>query len=157
MRMLEPKWLRAECRWKVATLRRSRRFFSDWQMVQHFKSHVLSFIEYRTSAIYHAAECHLEPLDALQRSFLKMANMTPVEALMVCNMAPLHTRRDMSMLGLAHRSVLGLGPKHLQPFSKRVEREAPQRHTRLNAARHKLQLEEFEGRQDYVKHSAPWA
>ena len=53
-----------ECSWKLHSIVRSRRFFTDVELVSHYKSHVLSYIEYRTAGIYHAASSHLQALKA---------------------------------------------------------------------------------------------
>ena len=75
-----------------------------------YKSHMLGFLEYRTAAIYHATRAILERLDAVQVRFLQKAGIDEVEALMHFNLAPLAVRRDIAMLGLIHRTVLGKGP-----------------------------------------------
>ena len=79
--------------------------------------------------------------------------MTEVEALVVCKLAPLRTRRDIAMLGLIRRSILGRGPKQLRDLFQLQQREAQLRHTRIAARRHRLQVVEFEGQQDYVRRS----
>ena len=55
----------------------------------------------------------------LQSRFLKDLNMDVIDALMHFNLAPLESRRDIAMLGLIHRTVLGGGPKHFQEHFKR--------------------------------------
>ena len=83
-----------------------------------YKARVLGFLEYRTPVVYHATSSVLQPLNNLQDRFLNKAGMTNLEALMVFNLAPLETRRDVAMLGLIHRSVLGKGPKQFGEFFK---------------------------------------
>eukprot|EP00959_Pyramimonas_sp_CCMP1952_P445177 9321525-Pyramimonas_sp.AAC.1 len=56
----------AAASWRILSIVRTRRFYNDAELVNLYKSHVLSFIEYRTSAIYHASASVLAPLDALQ-------------------------------------------------------------------------------------------
>ena len=89
---------------------RTRRFYSDAEMVFFFKSHVLSFIEYRTAAFYHACTTAQRPLDHMLENFLQQLGISQVDALVHFRLAPLRTRRDIAMLGLIHRSVLGRGP-----------------------------------------------
>ena len=48
-----------------------------------------------------------------ERRFLRECGLSDEEALLHYNLAPLETRRDIAMLGLIHRSVLGCGPRHL--------------------------------------------
>ena len=44
--------------------------------------------------------------------------MTKLEALMQARLAPLAVRRDIAMLGVIHRAVLGRGPQQFQQFFK---------------------------------------
>ena len=105
-----------EVRWKVRTLLRCARFHTDRELVNLYKSRVLSFLEYRTPAVYHATCTVLGPLDRVQESFLRNAGVTALEGLMEFNLAPLATRRDMAMLGLVHRTVLNKGPEQFKEF-----------------------------------------
>ena len=43
------------------------------------------------------------------------------EALLVFNLAPLAARRDIAMLGVVHRAVLGCGPVQLRGFFERSD------------------------------------
>ena len=81
---------------------------------------MLSYLEYRTPAVYHATCTVLGPLDRLQDSFLRKAGVTTLEGLMVFNLAPLAARRDMAMLGLIHRTVLGKGPEQFRNFFSKL-------------------------------------
>jgi len=102
----------AEAGWKLRTLLRTRRFYSDAELIMLYKAHLLSFLEYRTPAIYHATKSILERLDAVQTRFLRKAGVDEVEALVHFQLAPLSVRRDIAMLGLIHRTALGKGPHH---------------------------------------------
>eukprot|EP00969_Alexandrium_andersonii_P256909 11357730-Alexandrium_andersonii.AAC.1 len=50
--------------WKLRTLVRTRRFHTSAELLLLYKAHILSFVEYRTAAIAHAASTTLAPLDA---------------------------------------------------------------------------------------------
>ena len=76
----------------------------------------MSCAEYRTAAVYHASFSSLEMIHGVQRSFLNSINVDELSALIVFNLAPLTVRRDIAMLGLIHRTVLGRGPVHFQRF-----------------------------------------
>ena len=108
-------------------------------MVIHYKSHILSFIEFRTSGIYHACSTILRPLDAIQERFCREVGISQEQALHAFNLAPLESRRDMAMLGVIHRTVLGLGPAHLQAFFRR-DWDRSSRETRFAVRRHDKQL-----------------
>ena len=122
-----------ECSWKLRTIMRTRKFFSCADLVSFFKSHILSFLEYRTAALYHACDSTLHKLDSILSGFLREICVNDLDALHVFNLAPLKCRRDIAMLGLLHRSAIGQGPRHFaQWFCQAPER---QKRTRLHLAR----------------------
>ena len=102
-----------------------------------YKAQVLSFIECRTAAIYHACQHALDRLQHVQEKLLEAAGLNSIEALNVCRLAPLSAWRDMALLGLIHRSVLGRGPTHFGTFFK------PNLQARQRRDRHSLQLVEY--------------
>ena len=61
--------------------------------------------------------------------------MTKFEALTEVKLAPLAVRRDIAMLGVIHRTVLGRGPVHFQRFFK-----ADTCARREGKGKHRLQL-----------------
>ena len=105
--------------WKLRTLIRTRRYYSDAELVLLYKSNVLSYLEYRTAAVYHGTREVLVRLDAIQTRFLRDAGIDELTALMVFNLAPLAMRRDIAMLGMIHRAALGAGPPHLSALFQR--------------------------------------
>jgi hypothetical protein len=145
------------CGWKLQTLLRSTRFFTAKELVTLYKSHVLSFIEYRTAAIYHASNTVLAELDNVQKRMLKIVAATEEEALFHFNLAPLCTRQDIAMLGIIHRAAIGQGPRQLQQFFYQAEatQSGPKR-TRLQHLRHAVRLGEFRdgSHTEYVNRSA---
>ena len=67
---------------------------------------------------------------------------TEKEALQHWNLAPLATRRDVAMLSLVHRTVLGKGPKHFRRFFRRKgPNNAAGYWTRRAKRRHDRELE----------------
>ncbi len=70
----------SECNSKLSAILKTRRYYGLDKLVQLFKSHVLSYLEYRTSAIYHATESVLAPLDGALTSFLKALDLSEEEA-----------------------------------------------------------------------------
>ena len=144
-----------ECGWRVSQILRGGRFFGGQELIFLFKQHVLSKLEYRTAALYHASDTVLEPLDSLQRRVLRAACVSELDALHHHRLAPLGTRRDIAVLGLIHRQVLGKGPKQLGKFFALDEEARGRRTTRLQANRHRLQLQSHCGGQhtDYLRRS----
>jgi len=143
-----------ECGWKLEKMIRSKKFFNGKELMDLYKAHVLSFIEYRTSAIYHASTAVLSKIDRIQTKMLRIAGMTELEALLLHNLAPLNTRRDIAMLGVIHRAALGQGPEQLRQFFY-PEARSGVRSTRLQLRRHEWQLHEYRDGQhtEYVSRS----
>ena len=139
-----------EIKWRKRQILRGRRFFSCAKLVQHWKSRILSYVEYRTGAIYHAANSVLEPLNRMQDSFLQELGISPEEALADFNLAPWATRRDIASLGMIHRTVLGLGPSHFGELFY-LSGQAPANGLYL---RHSWQLHEYGSRED--QHPLNW-
>ena len=109
--------VQAACR--ITVLRWVRRFYSIRQMVQMYKSRVLSYIEARCVAFYHAAPSILELFDRSQLRFLRFLGMSAEAAFLRYNLAPPTLRRQIPALGLIHRCVLDKAPNALREFSFR--------------------------------------
>ena len=135
--------LASKCQWKISTILRARRFYSVDRLVGLYKAQVLSYIEYRTPAIFHAASTHLEQLERVQRRFLREVGMCEKRALVDFRLAPLSVRRDIAMLGLIHRTVLGEGPEHFKELFERSQTATHSRNTRSRAQTHRFQLEAY--------------
>jgi hypothetical protein len=104
---------------KIKMLLRGKRCFNVEDIMVQYKQQILSFVEYRTPAVYHATSTVLAPLDRLQSSFLREVGVSCEDALLHFNLAPLAMRRDIALLGLLHRSALGEGPPHFHAIFKR--------------------------------------
>ncbi len=99
--------------WKTKSLLRVRRFYNVVDLVMLFKSHVLSFIEYRTAGVHFASSSVLNELDDVQTRFLRQIELSDEAALMSFNLAPLCVRRDIGILGVIHRAAMRAGPPQL--------------------------------------------
>ena len=69
-----------EGRWRLKTVLRSRRFFGVDTLVTLYKSHVLSYLESSTFALYHAAPTHLRLVDHVQDVLLRELGLSEREA-----------------------------------------------------------------------------
>ena len=107
-----------EASWRLRTLLRTRRFHTDAELLLLFKSHILSYLEYRTPAIYHACETVLTPLNRVLRNFLRQINVSLLEALLCFSLPPLETRRDIAMLGVLHRAAIRQPPRHFWNWAR---------------------------------------
>ena len=83
-----------------------------------YKSHVLSLLEYCTPAICHATREVLQTLDCVQTRLLSDVVLDEITALMIFNLAPLRTRRDIAMLAMLHKAKLALGPPQFRVLFK---------------------------------------
>ena len=54
----------------------------------------------------------------MQNQFLRNLGLSEVEALCQYRLAPLSSRRDMALLGVIHRTVLGCGPEQFKEYFK---------------------------------------
>ena len=129
--------------WKLRTLLRARRFYSTKQLVNLYKCHVLSFVEFSTPAIFHATATALKEVGRVQKRFLRELNMTSETALTEHNLAPLHTRTDIAMLGLIHRTVLGLGPPHFREWFFPTQCASHKYNTKWQSNKHNKQLHDY--------------
>ena len=133
----------AEASWRLKSLLRSHRFFNDSEMVGFFKAHVLSYLEYRTPALYHACSTDLSVLDRVLSNLLRQIGVSDVEALLEFRLAPLMCRRDIAMFGIIHRTLIGEGPPIFRKHF-RLQNSTNRRSDRLQ--RHRWQIvTEFSG------------
>ena len=100
-----------DCWWEVKAIPRTGRFNTGADLVNLYKAQVLSFIEHRTAAIYHACNTSLDELQHVQDKVLDAAGVSALDALRNVVLAPLRVWRDIALLGLIHRTVLGHGSK----------------------------------------------
>ena len=102
--------------WKLRSLLRTRRFYTGGDLIHMFKTHILSFIEYRTPVFMHAAHSSLASLDRILSRFLEDIGVSNLDALISFNLAPLATRRDIAALAVIHRAILKQGPSHFHKW-----------------------------------------
>ena len=115
-----------EATWKLA--------FTDGELVNLYKSQLLSYLKYRTAGIYHACDTVLAPLNSFQTRFLSMIGISKEDAMFHFNLAPPSCRRNIAMLGLLHRCALGKGPEHVKDvFNVLTE---PRRNSRSGSRMH---------------------
>jgi hypothetical protein len=75
--------LAVEARWKLNSILRTKSFLTGLQLVDVYKAQLLSFVEYRTPAIFHACDTALNTLDSIQDRLCGEAGMNALEALFV--------------------------------------------------------------------------
>ena len=82
---------------------RASPFYSVPALIHLYKPQVLPSIESWSPAYYHAAPNILKMVDSVQDDFLSNLGVPKVDALVRFNLAPLNTRRDISLLGVLHK------------------------------------------------------
>ena len=93
-----------------------RKFYSRKELVNFYKSFVLSFIEFGTPAFYHATVFALTPLDWVQNRMLEEVGLSEIDALVHYALAPLGCRRDMAIMGLLHRINNNEAPESMSAY-----------------------------------------
>eukprot|EP00972_Heterocapsa_arctica_P099478 14679368-Heterocapsa_arctica.AAC.1 len=56
-----------ECAWKLTALLWTRRYHDVPKLMLLYKAQLLSYVEYRTPAVYHVSSSVLVPIDGIQR------------------------------------------------------------------------------------------
>ena len=110
---------------KVKSILQCYKYFTKRQLVELYKSLVMSFVESKTCGIAHACSSHLDKIDSIQSKFLNGIDISDHEAFLHYNLAPLSCRRDLAMLAVIHKVVLGKGVPHLNDFVKMDTDVAP--------------------------------
>ena len=69
--------------------------------------------------------------------------LTQEDALLQHNLASLSTRRDVALLGVVHRTVLGLGPPHFRKWFFPAAQRTCSSRTRSSSSQHPHQLHDY--------------
>ena len=93
---------------KMIAILRTKSYYSPAQLISQFKTHIWGIVECNIGGIFHAADHILNKLDALQNRFLRELDMDAATTFLEYNFAPLALRRDIGILGLLQKRVLGL-------------------------------------------------
>ena len=125
---------------RVTAILRLRRFHQMSCVIGFYKAQVLNKLEFATPAIYHATDFILAALDRVQDRFLEALEISQEAAIFEFKLAPLRTRRDLAMLGLLHRIVLGIAPRQFSEIVQFASRPVFPRSLRGSQHRHNRQL-----------------
>jgi hypothetical protein len=125
---------------RVTAVLRLRRFHAAPRLVGFYKAQVLGKIEFATPAVFHATSFVLSALDRVQQRFLEALDISAETALFELRLAPLTTRRDIAMLGLIHRIVVGKAPSQFFSVVRLASRPSFPRSFRDPGRRHNKQL-----------------
>ena len=111
---------------KVKAILRTRFHYGAEELISQFKTHVWGIMEVHNGAILHASNHLLERLDDIQSNFLHEIDVEEGTVFLKYNFAPPCLRRNIGMLGLLQKRVLGkahpvferLLPFHIDCFDR---------------------------------------
>ena len=92
---------------KITVILRTRGYYSVPQLIVQFKTHIWGLMEAHMGGIFHATNSLLAKIDRAQNRFLRELDISVDQALLEFNFAPPQIRRNIGILGLLHKRVLG--------------------------------------------------
>ena len=112
--------LLTQIRPKVHAILRTKKFYNTKELIGQFKTHVWGLMECHNCGIFHASSYILEKLDEVHHKFVEKLEISAEEAFISYNFASPNLRRDIGILGMLHKRVLGKSHpvfQRLLPFS----------------------------------------
>ena len=98
----------SQIRLKIKAILRTKPYYSVKELVGQFKTHIWGIIEIHNEGIFQVSESLLKKLANVQHSFLDELGIEAEEAFLKFNFAPPVLRRNIGVLGLLQKRVLGL-------------------------------------------------
>ena len=92
---------------KVIAILRTRGYYDTPDLILQFKTHIWSLIEGNIGGYFHAAESLLEKIDKVQSNFVGELGLSLEQAFLEYNFPPPRLRRNVGVLGLLQKRVLG--------------------------------------------------
>jgi len=93
---------------KIKAILRTRGYHSISDLIMQFKTHIWGLMEAHMGGIFHATSTRLDKIDHVQDRFLRELGISAEYAFEEFNFAPPKLRRNIGILGLLHKRVLGL-------------------------------------------------
>ena len=119
---------------RITALLRTRGHYSVKDLIGQFKTQIWGIMEANNGGIFHAATTHLMKFDNAQRHFLRKLEVSEAEAFLKFNFAPPTLRRNIGILGLLHKRVIGQAHPRFESllpwFETRYGFVNPGRHTK---------------------------
>ena len=100
-------------------------------MILQYKKHIWGITEFPNCCIIHATATSLKRLDQLQTSFLSKLDISESAAFLEYNFAPSTLRRDIAVLGLLHKRVLGLAHPSFDELLPFLPPESQTQHNKM--------------------------
>ena len=99
--------LLSKIRPKGTAILRTRAYYSVPELIKQYKTHVWGLVEIFSGAYFHAADTMLNKIGQVQTSFLNKLEVSLEQAFLEFNFAPAELRRNIGILGMIHKRVLG--------------------------------------------------
>ena len=99
--------LLSKIRPKSTAILRTRAYYDIPALLDQYKTHIWGLVECHCGAYFHASSTLLEKVGQVQRSFLIKLGISERDAFLEFNFAPTALRRNIAILGLLHKRVLG--------------------------------------------------
>lgn len=139
-------------KWQLLQFRHCRGYFGVSTLMNLYKSYLLPLIEYGIPAYFHCGILKLQVLDHIQEKFLLMVGISPVDALLKFNLAPLCMRRLWAMLALLYKIATKTAPVLLNDLFELDFHPPIRSSSRSSKSRHRLCLldprEKVSGKKD---------
>ena len=98
----------SQIRPKVRAILRSKRYYEVKELIAQFKTHIWGVMECHSGGLFHVSDTALQKLDQVHYHFLRELGVDARQAFTEFNFAPPILRRNIGILGLLHKRVLGL-------------------------------------------------
>ena len=92
---------------KSTAILRTRAYYDVPNLIQQYKTHIWGLVEGNCGAYFHTASSLLNKIGQVQRRFLSKLDITEQQAFLEFNFAPTCLRRDIAILGLLQKRVMG--------------------------------------------------
>ena len=99
--------LMSKIRPKITAILRTRAYYKVPDLIGQFKTHIWGLIEAHNGGYFHAVPSLLDKIEHAQNRFLKELEVSPEQAFLDFNFAPPRIRRNIAVLGLLHKRVIG--------------------------------------------------
>ena len=99
--------LMSKIRPKITAILRTRAYYKVPNLIGQFKTHIWGLIEAHNGGYFHAAAALLDKIEHAQNRFLRELEISPEQAFLDLNFVPPRIRRNIAILGLIRKRVIG--------------------------------------------------
>ena len=108
--------LLSKIRPKCNAILRTQAYYSTVELIQQYKTHIWCLVELHSGGYFHAAESLLDKIANVQARFLSKLGVSEQDAFLNYNFAPTELRRNIAVLGVLHKRVLGKCHRSFEPL-----------------------------------------